>query len=206
MRDFLTNNSDFFQGIHVIDIFCLSFILLGLLTGLKKGGYDMLLSFMKWLAGLSLASVCYIWIGGLISDVFNFDISRSLTLTFLGVNLLIWLVVILNEDFLKSKIKDSNAFNDIEETCGGLLGILTSFLILVFAFSLLHGNRTTDAAGQASERKTKATFGAVVLPNVYRIKKVVFEETFFGQLAKDRVPLLLVSDTYESVRARETKQ
>lgn len=205
MKDLLVKYSEYFQGIHIVDILCLSFIFFGLYRGIKRGGYEMLPSFLKWLAGLCLGSLLYVWVASLVVSAFNFDISKSLTLSFLGINLIVWLVVILNEDFLKMKIKGSTVFRDIEVICGGILGTLNSFIILIFVFSLIHGNRTTDAVGQAEERRSKATFGST-LPNFYRMKKVVFGETYFGRLAKERLPLVLVSDSYEVVRAKNKRK
>jgi uncharacterized membrane protein required for colicin V production len=190
------------DSVGLFDVVALLVLVLGYRLGIQRGGNHMLPRFIKWLAVLVAASRGYEFLGLLAHQHLRIDEGLAFIGAYFLIGAAVFSAMSLFESKLEQHIKDSAVFSEIETVGGGVLGIFTFALIMVFSLSLLHGNRTSRSEAARINRQNQSEYGEAALPGIASIKYHIFDGTGTGRFLARQFGDLLVKDGFRSVRAR----
>ena len=174
------------------DFAAVIFLMVGVLRGRKHGMSQELLLVVQWICIYVACLFGYVPLGTFFSQSTVFSLLFSNILMFVTIALVVRVFFGLVKRALGGKLLGSDMFGSGEYYLGMCAGFVRYTIILFWLLALLNARLVTTPELQAMEKFQVENYGKVYFPGVPQLQQQIFKASFFGELIKKHLSMLLM--------------
>jgi uncharacterized membrane protein required for colicin V production len=175
------------------DALVIVMLVLGLLRGRSRGMSAELMDLILWVLIILVGGFGHAALGKVISGVTGLSLLTSYIAAYLGIACFLGVTFMMLKHGVGEKLIGSDVFGNLEYYMGMCSGMFRFFCMLMMFMAVLNARLYTGEELKAQVKYQEKELGSVYFPTVAMLQKNVFQESFVGKLAKDNVPMLLIT-------------
>ena len=178
-----------------VDLVVLAALIVGAVTGRKKGLSEELLPVFQWLAIVVVGALYYEPVGKFLAGYTNMSLLMAYLVVYAGivvahVILFGWIKRLVGE-----KLVAGDIFGRLEYYLGMAAGALRSACVLMVVLSVLHARYISPEQLAAEAKMQRDNFGSISFPTLGFIQQAVFNQSATGRCVKKYLNEQLIAAT-----------
>jgi uncharacterized membrane protein required for colicin V production len=175
------------------DIFAVSWLIIGLFWGRKRGMSQELLPLLQWVGIVAAASAFYEPFGALIHHHTFFSVLWANITAYLLIACGVHLICFSLKQFLSVKLVEKNLFGRWEFYLGMTAGATRFGCMLLVAMALMNSHVATEAELARTEKFQKENFSDIRFPTYGGLQQDVLVNSFSGRWIRSNLKSVLIA-------------
>jgi Colicin V production protein len=175
------------------DIFAISWLIIGLFWGRKKGISQELLPLMQWLAIVTAGGLLYEPFGSFLHHHTFFSALWSYITAYLLIAAVVHVIYFWLKQVLGPKLGEKNLFGTSEFYLGMTAGAMRFGCMLLAVMALMNSRIVSEAELAKTEKFQKENFSDIRFPTYGGFQQDVLFKSFLGSWARSNLKTVLIA-------------
>ena len=188
-------------ALNWFDLLTMCVLVLGFMTGRKRGMSEEMLDVFQWLATVVVCAMLYKDLGQFLANFTHMDLAAGYVTAYLFTLVMISMVFSGIKRLVGEKLVHADAFGPLEYYLGMVAGGVRFFCMLFVLLALLHSKYVSAEQRAAELRMMKENFGTITVPTIAALQQTVFHESCFGMMIRQHLEAQMIEAVPPGVRA-----